>query len=67
MNTDMSMFMVHSQCSWSTWSVFMVHMVSVNGPHGQCSWSTWSVFMVHMVSVHVLQVMVSVHGHDDMT
>ena len=58
MNTDMSELMVHSQCKWSTWSVFMVHMVSVHGPHGQCSWSTWSVFMFYVVSVH---------GHDEMT
>ena len=23
MNTDMSVFMAHGQCSWDTWSVFM--------------------------------------------
>ena len=38
MNTDMSVFKVHGQCSWPPRSVFMVHMVSVHGPHGQCSW-----------------------------
>ena len=43
MNTDMSVFKVHGQCSWL---------------HGQCSWSTWSVFMVHVVSVHGLRVSV---------
>ena len=37
MNTDMSVFMVHGQCSWYT--------VSVHGPQ-------WSVFMFHVVSVH---------------
>ena len=55
MNTDISVFMVHGQCSRS---VFIVHVVSVHCPRGQCPWSTWSVFMVHVVSVH---------GHDDMT
>ena len=40
MNTDMSVFKVHGQCSWPSRSVFMVHMVSVHGPHGQCSWSS---------------------------
>ena len=34
MNTDISMFIVHGQCLWSTWSVFMVHVVSVQGHHG---------------------------------
>ena len=33
-NTDMSVFMVCSLCSWSTGSVFMVHVVSVHGHHG---------------------------------
>ena len=34
MNTDMvSVHGHHGQCSWSTWSVFMVHVVSVHGHH----------------------------------
>ena len=40
MHTDMSVFMIHGQCSW--------YMVSVHGLHGHCSCSTWSVVMVMM-------------------
>ena len=43
MNTDMSMFMVHGQCSWSTWSVFMVHVVSVHCHHGSVHYNIISI------------------------